>query len=79
MARQSHGHKVWFFPDGDLPSPGKGPLKGHESLIMLNPNDRDAQVTVTVYYTDREAEQAPVQTVAARRVRCFRIPRPSRE
>lgn len=73
MPRQTYGRKVWFFPDGDLPQPGQGPLKGHESLIMLNPNDRDAKVTVTVYYTDRESEKAPTQTVAARRVRCFRV------
>ena len=73
MPGQSYGRKVWFFPDGDLPQPGNGPLKGHESLVLLNPNDRDAQVTITVYYPDREAEQAPPQSVAARRVRCFRI------
>lgn len=73
MPRQTYGRKVWFFPDGDLPQPGQGPLKGHESLIMLNPNDRDAKVTVTVYYTDRESEKAQTQTVVARRVRCFRV------
>jgi hypothetical protein len=73
MPRKTHGRKVWFFPDGDLPQPGAGPLKGHESLIVLNPNDADAQVTVTVYFPDREAVEAPVQPVAARRVRCFRL------
>jgi hypothetical protein len=73
MPRPTHGHKVWFFPDGDLPQPGHGPLKGHESLVLLNPNDGEAHVTITVYYTDREPDQAPVQTVGARRVRCFRL------
>ena len=73
MPSQTYGRKVWFFPDGDLPQPGKGPMKGHESLIMLNPNNKAAKVTVTVYYTDREPEEAPAQAVGARRVRCFRL------
>ena len=73
MPRKTYGHRVWFFPDGDLPPAGAGPLKGHESLILLNPNGADAKVTVTVYYPDREPEQAPIQSVAARRVRCFRL------
>jgi hypothetical protein len=73
MTNPAHGSKVWFFPDGDIPQPGNGPLKGHESLVLLNPNDAEAQVAMTVYYTDREAEAIPVQTVAARRVRCFRV------
>jgi hypothetical protein len=73
MPHGTFGRKVWFFPDGDLPQPGDGPLKGHESLILLNPNDGDAQVTITVYYPDREPEQPPPQVVGARRVQCFRM------
>lgn len=73
MPERTDGHSVWFFPDGDLPTPGDGALKGHESLVMLNPNDQNARVTITVYYTDREPEQPPVQEVGARRVRCFRL------
>ena len=72
MAKKSAGRRVWFFPDGDIPPPGRGRLKGHESLIVLNPNDRDAAVTVTVYFTDGEPVRAPAQAVKARRVRCFR-------
>jgi len=73
VSNKTYGNKVWFFPDGDLPQPGDGPQKGHESLVLLNPNDTDAQVTITVYYTDRDAEQVPAQSVGARRVRCFRM------
>jgi hypothetical protein len=48
MAQEEFGQRVWFFPDGDLPPAGDGSYKGHESLIILNPNDRDAEVTLTV-------------------------------
>ena len=76
MARKQFGERVWFFPDGDLPPPGEGPFKGHESLIILNPNDGDAEITLSVYHTDREPDQPPVQTVRARRVRCIRLDEP---
>jgi len=73
MSEKEYGQRVWFFPDGDIPAPGDGPLKGHESLIILNPNNEDASVTLTVYYTGCEPGQPPVQEVKARRVRCIRL------
>jgi len=72
MAGKMLGQKVWFFPDGDIPPPGDGEFKGHEALVILNPNDREARIAITVYYTDREPEQPPLLTVEARRVRCIR-------
>lgn len=71
-----HGHRVWFFPDGDLPAPGDKEPHGHESLVILNPNDADADVTLTVYHPDREPDRLPVQRVSARRVRCIRMDQP---
>ena len=71
-----HGSTVWFFPDGDLPPRGEREPHGHESLIILNPNERDAAVTITVYFeTDPPVVLQP-QTVEAERVRCFRLDRP---
>ncbi len=34
------GSRTWFFPDGDIPEPGDVEPKGHESLLMLNPQRR---------------------------------------
>jgi len=73
---ENHGSRVWFFPDGDIPEPGDGALKGHESLVILNPNERDAEVTITVYYADREPDALKPQVVGARRVRCIRTNEP---
>jgi len=76
MAHEEHGHLTWFFPDGDLPPAGDGSFKGHESLIILNPNERDAEVKLTVYFEDREPATPPAQIVKGRRVRCIRMDQP---
>ena len=70
------GSRTWFFPDGDIPPPGDGDLRGHESLIVLNPGDLEAEVRITVFYEDREPDVLPVQSVASRRVRCIRTDEP---
>jgi len=67
------GRNQWVYPDLELPPPGDSPLKGHESLIILNMNDMDATVTLTLYFTDKEPVVLPPLKVPARRVRCFRL------
>jgi hypothetical protein len=67
------GKTQWVYPDLELPPPGDFPLKGHESLIILNMNDSDVSIVFCLYFTDKEPiELVPVK-VAARRVRCFRL------
>jgi hypothetical protein len=67
------GRRQWVYPDLELPPPGDSPLKGHESLIVLNMNGADATIGLCLYFTDKEpVELAPLH-VAARRVRCFRL------
>lgn len=70
------GARTWYFPDGDIPPPGEGDLAGHESLILLNPNEADAEVVITVYYEDRDPDVLAPQVVGARRVRCIRTDGP---
>jgi hypothetical protein len=69
------GARTWFFPDGDIP-PAGDPPQGHESLIMLNPTERDAQIVITVYFEDREPQTLTPLTVGAQRVRCIRTNEP---
>ena len=71
-----HGHRVWFFPDGDLPPAGEVEPQGHESLLLLNPNASDAEVRLTVYFEDRQPDELAPLTVGARRVRCIRMDQP---
>ncbi|RCX16538.1 hypothetical protein DFR58_11031 [Anaerobacterium chartisolvens] len=73
---KEYGKTVWFFPDGELPPPGEGEMKGHESIVILNPNSRDANVKITLYFTDLEPVENITATVRAKRVRCIRTNNP---
>jgi len=66
------GKKVWILPDCELPKPGEGSAKGHESVIIVNDSDRDAEISVKLYFTDKEAYDNIRWTVKSGRVRCFR-------
>ena len=68
------GKKNWYFPDAELPPKGiDEELFGHESIILLNPNENCAHVYFTLYWTDREPKKSEVITVDAKRVLCLRV------
>ena len=59
----------WAIAEGYIPgwSHGKEPeLTSHETFCILNANDADAHVTVTVYFTDHEPAGPYRITVPAR-------------
>ena len=66
-----YGRYVWFFPDGDRPPAGDSTLKGHESIVILNPNERDATCRFTFYFEDKDPVTGTPVVVEANRVRCF--------
>lgn len=70
------GKKLWIFPDGDLPPPGDGDLKGHEALTITNINDEVAEIELDIYFEDREPDTGIPITVQARRVSCLRLDKP---
>lgn len=67
----SYGKKVWVFPDAELPPVGVNLIPGHESIIITNTGDQDANIKITLLYTDKNPVSFMV-TVQARRVRCLR-------
>jgi hypothetical protein len=67
-----YGKKIWFFPDGERPPVGNSELIGHESYVVLNPNDSDAHLTFTIYFEDEVPLRDICVTVGAQRVGCFR-------
>jgi hypothetical protein len=73
-----HGQQVWVFPDGDLPPPGEPglPIDGHESLIVLNAGDEEAEIEINVYFADRDPKTGLNVSLPAKRVRCFRLDEP---
>ena len=67
------GKKKWMIPDCELPPPGEGALKGHESVIIVNDGKKDVNVKVTLYFTDRPCYENIVWQVKAKSVQCFRM------
>lgn len=67
----SYGKKVWIFPDAELPPEGVNAITGHESVIITNVSDKDAQVKITLIYTDKDPVSITAK-VCAKRVRCLR-------
>lgn len=66
------GKKCWIIPDCELPESGEGLLKGHESVIIVNDNDKEATIRVTLYFTEQSFYDKMEWKVKANSVRCFR-------
>ena len=70
------GKKTWIIPDCELPPAGDGKAKGHESVIIVNDSDVDANIKVKLFFTDKDAYEDIEWNVKAGRVRCFRTNNP---
>lgn len=66
------GRQNWFFADGDMPPEGDGALAGHESIVVLNPNQTDAEATLTFYFEPGVRPQSFDTVFPAESVRCIR-------
>lgn len=70
------GKLRWAIAEGYIPpgSTGEGrEMVSHETICILNAADRDAEVRITVYFTDREPVGPYRMTVPARRTRHLRF------
>jgi hypothetical protein len=70
------GRKIWAIPGGHIPlfSSGHEPeYTSHDQLCLLNTMDEEAQVEMTIFYTDREPVGPYHLVVPARRVRHVRF------
>lgn len=70
------GKNIWVFGDGDLPPQGNVEPLGHEALMVVNNNDEDAHLNLTVLYEDKDPVEGIRLTVPAKRVKCFRLDYP---
>ena len=50
----SYGKKVWLIPDGFLHSVSLNDQVSHEAVCVLNTSDEDANISLTLYFEDRE-------------------------
>ena len=71
-----NGKTTWIFPDLEMPPAGDFPLTGHESVIVLNCNDRPAHILMSLYFADRDPVEGISAEVGAKRVRCLRTYNP---
>jgi hypothetical protein len=70
------GRTRWVVADGYIPAWSHGPepeLASHEGLSILNTDDRDVEVRITIYFTDREPVGPYRITVGARRTNHVRM------
>jgi hypothetical protein len=69
------GKKQWYIVDGYRPSPTPDPQAeyvGHESVMILNTNDCDAHILISIYFEDRDPVENIPYVVPAKRIRCFK-------
>ena len=64
------GRTRWAIAEGYIPGWSNGPepqLESHETCCILNAGDQSANVSITIYFEDREPAGPYTLTVAARR------------
>jgi len=70
------GHRRWAIAEGYIPSWSNGPepqFTSHETACLLNTSDEEAQVEITVFFSDREPAGPYRVTVPARRTKHVRF------
>jgi hypothetical protein len=70
------GRRRWAIAEGYIPSWSHGPepqMTSHETACVLNANDQDAHLSITVFFADREPAGPYRITVPAKRTRHVRF------
>lgn len=64
------GKKKWAIAEGYIPERSSGPqpeMLSHETVCLLNATDEDADVSITIFFKDREPAGPYKYKVGARR------------
>ncbi len=70
------GSRCWAIPEGYIPASSSSNDRrfvSHETACILNPNDHDAHVEITIYFADRDPVGPYEIEVPARRTRHVRF------
>lgn len=73
------GKKRWYKVDGWIPVKGnlnESGYEGHEALIILNCNEKDANISIDFYFEDKDPIENINFVIPAKRVKCFRMDKP---
>ncbi len=53
---KAYGKKTWLIPDTYLNSVSKNASVSHEAICVINTSEVDAEITLTLFFEDREAK-----------------------
>src|SRR3954469_22977891 len=70
------GKRRWAIAEGYIPAGSHGPapeMTSHEAACLLNASDTDAQLNLTIFFSDREPAGPYRLTVPARRSKHIRF------
>lgn len=57
------GARTWYFPDGYLPEKTSGgSMEAHEAIMLFNTGEKQAEVSIDIYFSDTP----PVKGIPAR-------------
>ena len=79
MADDKKGTKTWYVADGWLPlkeETENAGLEGHEAIIILNCNNKSAEVMMDIYFEQKDPIENIKLTIPAKRVKCFKMDHP---
>jgi hypothetical protein len=72
------GAKSWYFPDGYLPEKtNNGAMEAHEALMLFNVNEKEAEVLIDIYFSDRDPVKDIAVKVGAERIKTLRLDDPN--
>ena len=69
----NNGKCFWFIPDAFYPVIDKGEYVSHEAVCVLNTNDEDAVIDITLYFEDKEPIKGFKAICPARRTNHIRM------
>lgn len=72
----SEGAKIWLIPDGFIPETSSGTQESHEAICVLNISGKDANLSISFYFEEREPIKDVPVTVPAERTRHVRTDLP---
>ena len=70
------GKKHWAIAEGYIPEYSNGPqpqMISHETACILNTNDQEAQIEITLFFSDREPAGPYRVTIPPRRTKHLRF------
>jgi len=76
MTKEQIGAKIWAIAEGYIPGSSHGPepqMTSHETACILNANESEASIMITVFYEDREPIGPYHLTVRGRRTKHLRF------